>query len=141
MFGFYLRKIHNSCRQKLALFPDTGNVRPCAILIIDHYLDDLKHRNINTVLILYKFFIQNTTHPEKISNYIDVVINPLFNIIKNDKTGTFKQLNIDQIKINLRGLAYMLRTTYLEQNPYGFTSEYRELLIENCVSLFGKSNH
>ncbi len=141
LFGFYLKKVHHSCGQKLELFPDTGNVRQCSILIIDHYLDDLKHRNINNVLTLYKVFIQNTTHPEQISNAIDVLIDPLYNIMKNDKTGTFRPPNRDQIKINLRGLAHMLRSTYLEQNSYGYTSEYRELLIENCALLFGKVNH
>ena len=138
IFGFYLGKVHNSCRDKLELYPNTGNVRQLAILMIDHYLDDLKHRNINTALTLYKVFIQNTTHPEQISNAIDILINPLYNIMKNDKTGTFRPPNRDQIKINLRGLAHMLRSTYLEQNPSGHSSEYRELLIENAVSLFGK---
>ena len=141
VYGYYLGKVHKSCEEKLKLFPNTGNVRQLSILIVDHYLGDLRHRNINTVLTLYKVFIQNTSRPEQISNAIDILINPLYNIMKNDKSDTFKQLNHDKIKINLRGLAHMLRSTYLEQNPYWFTSEYRDFLIENCVLLFGKFDH
>jgi AcrR family transcriptional regulator len=141
IYGYYLGKVHKSCEEKLKLFPNTGNVRQLSILIVDHYLGDLRHRNINTVLTLYKVFIQNTSRPEQISNAIDVLINPIYQVIKNDKTNTFKQLSQDKIKINLRGLAHMIRSTYLEQNPYWFTSEYREFLIENCEALFGTTDH
>jgi AcrR family transcriptional regulator len=141
LFGFYLGKIHRSCAEKLESFPDSGNCRQLAILMVDHYLEDLKHRNINNVLTLYKIFMQNVSRPEQVSSAVDVIITPLHNIMLNNKTGTFKTPNINEIKINLRGLAYMMRSTYLEQNPYGFTSEYREFLIENCTRLFGNIHH
>jgi hypothetical protein len=103
-------------------------------------MNDFHGRNIKTVLTLFRLFAKHNPEPERLPTAIDVLIEPLSNIIKNDTTGTMKPLTQNQIRINLRGLAQMARSPFLEQDPYSYTSEYRFFLIENCCLLFGKTN-
>lgn len=138
--GFYIKKIHSRCNDKLIVFPNTGNVRQLSIMMVDHYLNDFHGRNIKTVLTLFRLFARYNPEPERLAAAIDVLIEPLSNIIKNDTTGTLKSLSPNEIRINLRGLGQMIRSPFLEQDPYSYTSEYRFFLIENCCLLFGKTN-
>ena len=140
LFGFYIKKIHSRCADKLIVFPDTGNIRQLSILMVDHYMNDFHGRNIKTVLTLFRLFAKYNPEPERLPTAIDVLIEPLSNIIKNDTTGTMRPLTPNQIRINLRGLGQMVRAPFLEQDPYSYTSEYRAFLIENCCLLFGKTN-
>ena len=139
LFGFYIRKIHSRCNDKLIVFPNTGNVRQLSIMMVDHYLNDFHGRNIKTCLTLFRLFARYNPEPERLAAAIDVLIEPLSNIIKNDTTGTLKSLSPNEIRIILRGLGQMIRSPFLEQDPYSYTSEYRFFLIENCCLLFGKT--
>ena len=140
LFGFYIKKIHSRCNDKLIVFPNTGNMRQLSIMMVDHYLKDFHGRNIQTCLTLFRLFARYNPKPERLAAAIDVLIEPLSNIIKNDTTGTFKSLSPNEIRIILRGLGQMIRSPFLEQDPYSYTSEYRFFLIENCCLLFGKTN-
>ena len=140
LFGFYIKKIHISCKDKLIEFPNTGNIRQLSILMVDHYLNDFHGRNIKTVLTLFRLFAKHHPEPETLPVSIDILIEPLSNIIKNDTTGTMRPLTPNQIRVNLRGLGQMARSPFLEQDPYSYTSEYRAFFIENCCLLFGKTN-
>jgi AcrR family transcriptional regulator len=140
LFGFYIKKIHISCKDKLIEFPNTGNIRQLSILMVDHYLNDFHGRNIKIVLTLFRLFAKHHPEPETLPISIDILIEPLSNIIKNDTTGTMRPLTPNQIRVNLRGLGQMARSPFLEQDPYSFTSEYRAFFIENCCLLFGKTN-
>jgi len=139
LFGFYVKKVHSSCQSKLIEFPNTGNIRQLSILMVDHYLNDFHGRNIKTCLTLFRLFARYNPEPERLAIAIDVLIEPLSNIIKNDTTGTMRPLTPNQIRVNLRGLAQMARSPFLEQDPYSYTSEYRVFFIENCCLLFGKT--
>ncbi len=139
LFGFYIKRIHSSCYKELIQFPNNANVRQLSILMVDHYINDFHGRNIKNCLTLFRLFAKYNPQPETLPASIDVLIAPLSNIMKNDTTGTLRLLNPNQIRVNLRGLAQMIRSPFLEQDPYSYSSEYRNLLIDNCVLLFGKT--
>jgi AcrR family transcriptional regulator len=139
LFGFYIKRIHSSCYKELIQFPNNANVRQLSILMVDHYINDFHGRNIKNCLTLFRLFAKYNPRPETLPASIDVLIAPLSNIMKNDTTGTLRLLNPNQIRVNLRGLAQMIRSPFLEQDPYSYSSEYRNLLIDNCVLLFGKT--
>jgi AcrR family transcriptional regulator len=103
LFGFYIKKIHSRCNDKLIVFPNTGNVRQLSIMMVDHYLNDFHGRNIKTCLTLFRLFARYNPEPERLAAAIDVLIEPLSNIIKNDTTGTLKSLSPNEIRIILRG--------------------------------------
>ena len=108
------------------------------MVIVDHYFNDLSRRKPSRGIPLYRMFIKASVDPENMAKPIDVLIEPLMNAQKINKTDTMKIMDENEVRIYLRGALAMVRSDFLEGNPYFGTPSHQRVVLEALVRLFQK---
>ena len=135
---YFVTRLHSSLISKLEVFPNFGTVRQLMMLITEHYFDDLKKRKRTKVLKFYRLYIQSSGEPESISKPIDVLIKPLDQVIRINQSGTIRVLEEDEIRIYLRAALAMVRSDFLEGNPFFGTPKHQQFVLDTLVRMFQK---
>ena len=135
---FFITRLHGSLVPKINSFPVTGTLRQLMIVIVDHYFNDLSRRKPSRGIPLYRMFIKASVDPENMAKPIDVLIEPLMNAQKINKTDTMKIMDENEVRIYLRGALAMVRSDFLEGNPYFGTPSHQRVVLEALVRLFQK---
>jgi AcrR family transcriptional regulator len=135
---FFITRLHATLVPKIDSFPDSGTVRQLMILICDHYFQDLSKRKPSRAIPLYRLFIKASIDPENMAKPIDILIGPLMRAQKRNKTGTMKIMDENEIRIYLRGALAMVRSDFLEENPFFATQSHQRLMLDALVRLFQK---
>jgi AcrR family transcriptional regulator len=135
---FFITRLHGSLVPKINSFPATGTLRQLMMVIVDHYFNDLSRRKPSRGIPLYRMFIKASVDPENMAKPIDVLIEPLMNAQKINKTDTMKIMDENEVRIYLRGALAMVRSDFLEGNPYFGTLSHQRVVLEALVRLFQK---
>lgn len=135
---YFVTRLHSSLISKLEVFPNFGTVRQLMMLITEHYFDDLKKRKRTKVIKFYRLYIQSSDEPESISKPIDVLIKPLDQVIRINQSGTIRVLEEDEIRIYLRAALAMVRSDFLEGNPFFGTPKHQQFVLDTLVRMFQK---
>jgi len=135
---FFITRLHGSLVPKINSFPATGTLRQLMMVIVDHYFNDLSRRKPSRGIPLYRMFIKASVDPENMAKPIDVLIEPLMNAQKINKTDTMKIMDENEVRIYLRGALAMVRSDFLEGNPYFGTPSHQRVVLEALVRLFQK---
>ena len=135
---YFVTRLHSSLISKLEVFPNFGTVRQLMMLITEHYFDDLKKRKRTKVIKFYRLYIQSSGEPESISKPIDVLIKPLGQVIRINQSGTIRVLEEDEIRIYLRAALAMVRSDFLEGNPFFGTPKHQQFVLDTLVRMFQK---
>ena len=135
---FFITRLHGSLVPKINSFPATGTLRQLMMVIVDHYFNDLSRRKPSRGIPLYRMFIKSSVDPENMAKPIDVLIEPLMNAQKINKTDTMKIMDENEVRIYLRGALAMVRSDFLEGNPYFGTPSHQRVVLEALVRLFQK---
>jgi len=135
---YFVTRLHSSLISKLEVFPNFGTVRQLMMLITEHYFDDLKKRKRTKVIKFYRLYIQSSGEPENISKPIDVLIKPLDQVIRINQSGTIRVLEEDEIRIYLRAALAMVRSDFLEGNPFFGTPKHQQFVLDTLVRMFQK---
>jgi AcrR family transcriptional regulator len=135
---YFVTRLHSSLISKLEVFPNFGTVRQLMMLITEHYFDDLKKRKRTKVIKFYRLYIQSSGEPESISKPIDVLIKPLDQVIRINQSGTIRVLEEDEIRIYLRAALAMVRSDFLEGNPFFGTPKHQQFVLDTLVRMFQK---
>ena len=133
---YFVTRLHSSLISKLEVFPNFGTVRQLMMLITEHYFDDLKKRKRTKVIKFYRLYIQSSGEPENISKPIDVLIKPLDQVIRINQSGTIRVLEEDEIRIYLRAALAMVRSDFLEGNPFFGTPKHQQFVLDTLVRMF-----
>jgi len=133
---YFVTRLHSSLISKLEVFPNFGTVRQLMMLITEHYFDDLKKRKRTKVIKFYRLYIQSSGDPESISKPIDVLIKPLDQVIRINQSGTIRVLEEDEIRIYLRAALAMVRSDFLEGNPFFGTPKHQQFVLDTLVRMF-----
>jgi AcrR family transcriptional regulator len=135
---FFITRLHATLVPKIDSFPDSGTIRQLMMLICDHYFQDLSKRKPSRAIPLYRLFIKASVDPENMAKPIDVLIGPLMRAQKRNTTGTMKIMDENEVRIYLRGALAMVRSDFLEENPYFATQSHQRLMLDALVCLFQK---
>lgn len=135
---YFVTRLHSSLISKLEVFPNFGTVRQLMMLINEHYFNDLKKRKRTKVIKFYRLYIQSSGEPESISKPIDVLIKPLDQVIRINQSGTIRVLEEDEIRIYLRAALAMVRSDFLEGNPFFGTPKHQQFVLDTLVRMFQK---
>jgi AcrR family transcriptional regulator len=135
---YFVTRLHSNLISKLEVFPNFGTVKQLMMLITEHYFDDLKKRKRIKVIKFYRLYIQSSGEPESISKPIDVLIKPLDQVIRINQSGTIRVLEEDEIRIYLRAALAMVRSDFLEGNPFFGTPKHQQFVLDALVRMFQK---
>ena len=138
LWMYFIVRLHKSLIKKLEVFPNTGTLRQLMMLITEHYFDDLANRKRNRVVPLYRLYIQSSNEPENIAKPIDILIEPLMDIIQKNQSGTMRALDQNEIRVYLRAALAMVRSDFLEGNPFFGTQPHQRVILDALVRLFQK---
>jgi len=135
---YFVTRLHIRLVHKLEEFPNFGTLRQLMMLITEHYFDDLKKRKRSKVIKFYRLYIQSADAPELISKPVDVLIRPLDQVIRRNQSGTIRILGEDEIRIYLRAALAMVRSDFLEDNPFFGTPKHQQIVLDSLVRMFQK---
>jgi len=139
IWSYFVTRLHSSLISKLEVFPNFGTVRQLMMLITEHYYDDLKKRKRSKVIKFYRLYIRSSDEPENISKPIDILIKPLDQVIRRNQSGTMRILEEEEIRIYLRAALAMVRSDFLEGNPFFGTPKHQQFVLDSLVRMFQKS--
>ena len=57
---------------------------------------------------------------------------------KLNQTGTMRMMDENELRVILRGALAMVRSDFLEQNPYFGSAAHKKLMLDSMVRLFQK---
>jgi len=135
LWGYFLSKVHTEAVYLIDVFPNTGRFEQLVSQVIDHYLDNLKHRDVHQMIALYRLFIRSAHEPELIHTSIDILI-PSFKVAtKKNISGTFPIFEDNAMKLLLRGFFSMVYSPFLENNPNLYSEVYRAFLIKTVTNI------
>jgi AcrR family transcriptional regulator len=135
---FFISRLHQDLVGKVDAFPDDGSVRQLMMVILDHYFDSLSKRNPQRMIKIFRLCIRSLPDPENLAKPIDVLINPLIRAQRRNQSGSMRVLDENELRIFLRGAQAMVRSDFLEQNPFFGTQSHRLLMLDSMVRLFQK---
>jgi AcrR family transcriptional regulator len=135
---FFISRLHQDLVSKVDAFPDDGSVRQLMMVILDHYFDSLSKRNPQRMIKIFRLCIRSLPDPENLAKPIDVLIEPLIRAQIRNQSGSMRVLDENELRIFLRGAQAMVRSDFLEQNPFFGTQSHRRLMLDSMVRLFQK---
>jgi len=135
---FFISRLHQDLVSKVDAFPDDGSVRQLMMVILDHYFDSLSKRNPQRMIKIFRLCIRSLPDPENLAKPIDVLIEPLIRAQIRNQSGSMRILDENELRIFLRGAQAMVRSDFLEQNPFFGTQSHRRLMLDSMVRLFQK---
>lgn len=135
---YFIGRLHKSLVLKIDSFPANGTVRQLMMVILDHYFSDLSSRNSRRMVRIFRLCIRSLPDPENIAKPIDVLIDPLMRTQSRNQTETMRMMDENELRVILRGALAMVRSDFLEQNPYFGTSSHQRLMLDSMVRLFQK---
>jgi AcrR family transcriptional regulator len=135
LWGYLLSKVHTGAVSLIDAFPINGVFELLVSQVIDHYLNNLKHRDVHQMIALYRLFIKSANEPELIHTSIDILI-PSFKVAaKKNMSGTFPKLQDNTMSMLLRGFFSMASSPFLEKNPNLYSEVYRTFLVKTVSSM------
>ena len=137
--GYFLSKIHTEAASIIDSFSNNDRFEQLSILLIDHYLDNFKSRDIQGMITLYRLFIRSTIEPELIQTSIDILIPSFISVTQRNVSGTFPKIEEDTIRILLRGISSMVSAPLLENISYFHSDNYRNLLIKTAKQFINEN--
>jgi AcrR family transcriptional regulator len=137
--GYFLSKIHTEATSIIDSFSNNDRFEQLSVLLIDHYLDKFKSRDIQGMITLYRLFIRSTIEPELIQTSIDILIPSFISVTQRNVSGTFPKIEEDTIRILLRGISSMVSAPLLENISYFHSDNYRNLLIKTAKQFINEN--
>ena len=135
LWGYFLSKVHTGAVSLIEAFPNNCGFEQLISQVVDHYLDNFKHRDVHQMIALYRLFIKSTNEPELIHTSIDILIPSFIVATKSNISGTFPKLDDNEMKMLLRGFFSMASLPFLENNPNLYSKVYRSFLIKTVTNM------
>ncbi|MEI7601501.1 MAG: hypothetical protein WCJ41_19570 [Aestuariivirga sp.] len=75
-------------------------------------------------------------NPEELDKAADSLVYPLLAATRRDKTGTFREMDEQEMLVFLRGMTFLVRSPLLEGSDLFATAKHRELVIDFMLRIF-----
>ena len=117
-------------------FPKNQSCENLFKILIDKIFERQKKLKTKTIQYLFQLMLKKSEEPEKINLIIDVLIEPLIECRKRNKTNSFKEIEGDEMRLLLRSLQAFIKSPYLENQPIAGTLLHKKLTLDLCQKLF-----
>lgn len=108
-------------------------------LLVDSGLAEFNRINKNKKMIfaLAKIAIKLSENLIMFDNALSILADPLISARKRNTTGTFREIERDELIMLLKLGVIALRRPFLEQTPIAGTQKHRNFVIDTMVRLLG----
>ena len=101
---------------------------------------DLSFSNINIVTPkVMRFYDHRLTKKYGLGvdhfDYIDVLNLPYLELSKRDKTNTFREVSLDEIRFIFQCSLMLIERPFANQDPIAGTEKHRQIAIDQCMRL------
>jgi len=117
-------------------FPKNQSCENLFKILIDKIFERQKKLKTKTIQYLFQLMLKKSEEPEKFNLIIDILIEPLIECRKRNKTNSFKEIEEDEMRLLLRSLQAFIKSPYLENQPLAGTMLHKKLTIDLCQKLF-----
>ena len=120
-------------------FKPQDNFQKFAEEIIDlgfsHWKSPVKQSIIRVML---RYFLRNSDSPEMLNSLQDPIIPHILEAQKRDLSGTFRQMEENELRLCIRGLQAAIRSPFIENQAHAGSKEHRDIAIRIAVAIFSK---
>jgi AcrR family transcriptional regulator len=117
-------------------FPTNQSCENLFKILIDKIFERQNKLKTKTIQYLFQLMLKKSEEPEKLNLIIDVLIEPLIECRKRNKTNSFKEIEEDEMRLLLRSLQAFIKSPYLENQPIAGTLPHKKLTLDLCQKLF-----
>jgi AcrR family transcriptional regulator len=117
-------------------FPKNQSCENLFKILIDKIFERQNKLKTKTIQYLFQLMLKKSEEPEKINLIIDVLIEPLIECRKRNKTNSFREIEEHEIQLLLRSLQAFIKSPYLENQSIAGTLLHKKLTLDLCQKLF-----
>jgi len=117
-------------------FPKNQSCENLFKILIDKIFERQKKLKTKTIQYLFQLMLKKSEEPEKINLIIDVLIEPLIECRKRNKTNSFREIEVHEMQLLLRSLQAFIKSPYLENQSIAGTLLHKKLTLDLCQKLF-----
>ena len=117
-------------------FPKNKSCEELCEILVNKNFERVTKLKIKMLQYLFKIVLTKSEEPEKINLIIDVLIDPLIECRKRNKTNSFRKIEEDEMRLLLRSYQVFVRSPFLENQPIAGTVAHRNLTLDLCQKLF-----
>ena len=119
-------------------FPKNKSCEELCKILVNKSFERANKLKIKVLQYIFKIMLTKSEEPEKINLIIDVLIEPLIECRKRNKTNSFREIENDEMRLLLRSLQAFIRSPFLENQPIAGTNHHKELTLSLCLRLLSK---
>ena len=117
-------------------FPKNKSCEELCKILVNKSFERANKLKIKVFQYIFKIMLTKSEQPEKINLIIDVLIEPLIECRKRNKTNSFREIEEDEMRLLLRSLQAFIRSPFLENQSIAGTALHKELTLNLCQKLF-----
>ena len=117
-------------------FPKNKSCEELCKILVNKSFERANKLKIKVLQYIFKIMLTKSEEPEKLNLIIDVLIEPLIECRKRNKTNSFREIEDDEMQLLLRSLQAFIRSPFLENQSIAGTALHRELTLNLCQKLF-----
>ena len=117
-------------------FPKNKSCEELCKILVNKSFERVNKLKIKVLQYIFKIMLTRSEEPEKINLIIDVLIEPLIECRKRNKTNSFREIEEDEMRLLLRSLQAFIRSPFLENQSIAGTALHKELTLNLCQKLF-----
>ena len=117
-------------------FPKNQSCENLFKILIDKIFERQKKLKTKTIQYLFQLMLKKSEEPEKFNLIIDVLIEPLIECRKRNKTNSFREIEVHEMQLLLRSLQAFIKSPYLENQSIAGTLLHKKLTLDLCQKLF-----
>ena len=117
-------------------FPKNKSCEELCKILVNKSFERANKLKIKVLQYIFKIMLTKSEEPEKINLIIDVLIEPLIECRKRNKTNSFREIEEDEMRLLLRSLQAFIRSPFLENQSIAGTALHKELTLNLCQKLF-----
>ena len=119
-------------------FPKNKSCEELCENLVNKGFENANKLKIKMIQYLFKIMLTKSKEPEKINLIIDVLIEPLIECRKRNKTDSFREIDEHEMHLILRALQASIRNPFLENQSIAGTNQHKELTLGLCLRLLSK---
>ena len=119
-------------------FPKNKSCEELCKILVNKSFERANKLKIKVLQYIFKIMLTRSEEPEKINLIIDVLIEPLIECRKRNKTNSFREIEEDEMRLLLRSLQAFIRSPFLENQSIAGTNQHKELTLGLCLRLLSK---
>ena len=117
-------------------FPKNNSCEELCKILVNKVFESTNKLKIKMLQYLFKLVLTKSGEPEKLNLIIDVLIDPLIDCRKRNKSNSFRKIEEAEMQLLLRSLQAFIRTPFLENQAIAGTLDHKKLTLDLCQKLF-----